>query len=72
MQVDGLPESALGLAAQAASKEKGHEGATPESGPWLFTLDFPSYFPVSIGLGWREPGQAASCCCTLFMLALHP
>ena len=43
--VDGLPESALGLAAQQA-KAAGHEDATPESGPWLITLDFPSYFPV--------------------------
>ncbi|EFN52299.1 hypothetical protein CHLNCDRAFT_139059 [Chlorella variabilis] len=43
--VEGLPESALALAAQQAAKE-GHEGATPEAGPWLFTLDFPSYFPV--------------------------
>lgn len=43
--VEGLPESALALAAQQAIKE-GHEGATPESGPWLFTLDMPSYFPV--------------------------
>lgn len=45
-EVEGLPESALGLAAQAAAKE-GHAGATPEAGPWMFTLDFPSYFPVS-------------------------
>ncbi len=43
--VEGLPESALALAAQQAAKE-GHEGATPEAGPWLFTLDFPSFFPV--------------------------
>lgn len=28
-----------------ATKE-GHPEATPENGPWLFTLDFPSYFPV--------------------------
>ena len=41
----GLPESALELAAQLA-KEDGHEGATPDAGPWLFGLDFPSYFPV--------------------------
>ena len=41
----GLPESALELAAQAARAE-GHEGATPEAGPWSFGLDFPSYFPV--------------------------
>jgi oligopeptidase A len=37
--------AALALAAQQAAKE-GHEGATPEEGPWLFTLDFPSYMPV--------------------------
>ena len=43
--VEGLPESALALAAQQA-KGEGHEDATPENGPWLFTLDFPSYFPV--------------------------
>lgn len=41
-----LQATALGLAAQQAKKE-GHENATPEAGPWLFTLDFPSYFPVS-------------------------
>jgi oligopeptidase A len=40
--VEGLPATALGLAAQQA-KGAGHEGATPEDGPWLFTLDFPSY-----------------------------
>ncbi|KAL4854352.1 putative cytosolic oligopeptidase A [Chlorella vulgaris] len=45
-EVDGLPESALALAAQQASKEEGLEGATPEDGPWLFTLDFPLYAPV--------------------------
>ncbi|KAK9861820.1 hypothetical protein WJX84_004840 [Apatococcus fuscideae] len=43
--VDGLPQSALGLAAQQA-KAQGHDEATAESGPWLITLDFPSYFPV--------------------------
>jgi len=43
--VEGLPASALGLAAQTAKKE-GHEAATPENGPWVFTLDFPSYFAV--------------------------
>ena len=41
-QVEGLPATALGLAAQQA-KGAGHEGATAEEGPWLFTLDFPSY-----------------------------
>jgi len=51
--VEGLPESALGLAAQAAAKE-GHPGATPEAGPWMFTLDFPSYFPVMTHAKNRE------------------
>eukprot|EP00878_Enallax_costatus_P002366 GHUV01002542.1.p1 GENE.GHUV01002542.1~~GHUV01002542.1.p1 ORF type:complete len:832 (+),score=220.74 GHUV01002542.1:594-3089(+) len=44
-EVDGLPPTALGLAAQQARSE-GHEGATAEKGPWLLTLDFPSYYPV--------------------------
>ncbi|GIL75386.1 hypothetical protein Vretimale_7960 [Volvox reticuliferus] len=43
--VAGLPATSLGLAAQQAARE-GHEGATAEKGPWLITLDFPSYFPV--------------------------
>jgi len=41
----GLPESALELAAQSARND-GHEGATPEAGPWQFGLDMPSLFPV--------------------------
>ena len=32
-EVDGLPATALGMAAQQAKKE-GHEAATPEDGPW--------------------------------------
>ncbi|KAK9804552.1 hypothetical protein WJX73_008970 [Symbiochloris irregularis] len=44
-EVEGLPPSALGLAAQTARAE-GHEDATPENGPWVFTLDLPSYMPV--------------------------
>ena len=43
--VDGLPPSALALAAQTAAS-KGHPGATPEEGPWAFTLDIPSYQAV--------------------------
>jgi oligopeptidase A len=43
-EVDGLPASALSLAAQAARAD-GEENATPENGPWLITLDFPSYVP---------------------------
>ncbi|KAH9300446.1 hypothetical protein KI387_012029, partial [Taxus chinensis] len=43
--IEGLPPTALGLAAQSA-KSKGHEGATAENGPWIITLDVPSYLPV--------------------------
>jgi oligopeptidase A len=42
--VEGLPPSALGLMAQTA-KAEGNEEATPENGPWVVTLDFPSYVP---------------------------
>ncbi|MEL6494004.1 MAG: M3 family metallopeptidase [Cyanobacteria bacterium J06623_7] len=42
--VEGLPPSALGLMAQTA-KAAGAENATPENGPWLVTLDYPSYVP---------------------------
>ncbi|XP_057854237.2 probable cytosolic oligopeptidase A [Cryptomeria japonica] len=43
--IEGLPPTALGLAAQSA-KSKGQEGATAEDGPWIITLDIPSYLPV--------------------------
>ena len=42
--VEGLPPSALGLMAQTA-KAEGEETATPENGPWVVTLDYPSYVP---------------------------
>ncbi len=42
--VAGLPPSLLAQAAQA-SRAAGHEAATPEQGPWLITLDYPSYVP---------------------------
>lgn len=42
--VAGLPESTLSLAAQTARAE-GEENATPSAGPWVISLDFPSYFP---------------------------
>ena len=44
-RVAGLPESALALAAQTATK-KGDAGATPEDGPWVFTLDGPAFMPI--------------------------
>ncbi|XP_058069504.1 probable cytosolic oligopeptidase A [Magnolia sinica] len=44
-EIEGLPATSLGLAAQAALS-KGHENATAENGPWLITLDAPCYMPV--------------------------
>lgn len=43
-EVDGLPPSSLSLAAQAAIDAR-FENATPETGPWIITLDYPSYIP---------------------------
>jgi oligopeptidase A len=43
-EIEGLPPSWLSLAAQAA-RDAGEDNATPENGPWLVTLDFPSYAP---------------------------
>lgn len=43
-EVDGLPPSLLSLAAQTA-RSQGEENATPEAGPWVITLDYPSYVP---------------------------
>lgn len=42
--VEGLPPSALALMAQTA-KAEGEENATLEDGPWVVTLDYPSYIP---------------------------
>jgi oligopeptidase A len=42
--IAGLPPSLLAQAAQA-SRAGGQEQATPESGPWRITLDYPSYVP---------------------------
>ncbi|KAM6564023.1 hypothetical protein CsatB_024021 [Cannabis sativa] len=44
-EIEGLPATALGLAAQTAAS-KGHENATAESGPWMITLDAPSFLAV--------------------------
>ncbi len=43
-EIEGLPESLLSLAAQTARSE-GEETATPTEGPWLITLDYPSFVP---------------------------
>lgn len=49
-EVDGLPQSALAMAAQQAGADRkdGDEATKPtaEEGPWLFTLDAPSFMPV--------------------------
>ncbi|KAK9949303.1 hypothetical protein M0R45_004835 [Rubus argutus] len=44
-EIDGFPATALGLAAQTAVS-KGHENATAEDGPWIITLDGPSFLSV--------------------------
>ena len=44
-EVEGLPSSALALAAQRAQTE-GDKEATPTAGPWIITLDMPSYLPA--------------------------
>lgn len=43
-EIDGLPPSLLDLAAQTA-RDRGHDQATAAAGPWLITLDYPSYVP---------------------------
>jgi oligopeptidase A len=43
-EIAGLPASLLGQAAQSA-RAAGHEAATPTDGPWVITLDAPSYLP---------------------------
>ncbi|MFN5728813.1 MAG: M3 family metallopeptidase, partial [Pseudanabaena sp.] len=43
-EIEGLPPSLLGQAAQAARLD-GDDKATPENGPWCITLDYPSYVP---------------------------
>ncbi|WP_228040993.1 M3 family metallopeptidase [Nodosilinea sp. LEGE 07088] len=43
-EINGLPPSLLALAAQLA-RAAGEDQATPESGPWLITLDYPSFGP---------------------------
>ncbi|GBL11776.1 Oligopeptidase A [Microcystis aeruginosa Sj] len=42
--IAGLPASLLSLAAQTA-RGRGETNASTETGPWVITLDFPSYFP---------------------------
>lgn len=44
-EIEGLPATALGMAAQTAVS-KGHENATAENGPWIITLDAPSFMAV--------------------------
>ncbi|MEB3250456.1 MAG: M3 family metallopeptidase [Merismopediaceae bacterium] len=43
-EIAGLPASLLSLAAQTA-RGQGEETATAEAGPWVITLDYPSYLP---------------------------
>lgn len=43
-EVAGLPDTLLELAADTARQE-GHEEATASDGPWVLTLDYPSFMP---------------------------
>ncbi|GBG33183.1 Mitochondrial intermediate peptidase [Hondaea fermentalgiana] len=45
-QVEGLPESALEGMAEAARREEGSEAATATEGPWIATLDGPTFIAV--------------------------
>ena len=53
-EVAGLPKSAPTLAAQTAATRGGREGANAEDGPWMFTLDAPSYMAVRLHAESRE------------------
>jgi oligopeptidase A len=52
-EIEGLPESARALAAQAA-RDAGEAGATAEQGPWRLTLDAPSLVPALQHLRRRD------------------
>ena len=56
-EVAGLPASALGLASQTAVT-KGDKDSTSENGPWIFTLDAPSFLPVQQHARNRQLRQA--------------
>ncbi len=43
-EIEGLPDTLLELAADTARQE-GHEEATATDGPWVLTLDYPSFMP---------------------------
>ncbi len=43
-ETEGLPETLLELAADTARQE-GHEQANAKDGPWVLTLDYPSFMP---------------------------
>ncbi len=43
-EIDGLPPSLLSFSAQTA-RIKGETEATAENGPWVITLDYPSFVP---------------------------
>ena len=43
-EIEGLPLSAVEYASKQAVGD-GHTDSTPELGPWIFTLDMPSYLP---------------------------
>ncbi len=46
MQYDEDRMGAHSLFSGYVQAKEEHPGATEEEGPWLFTLDFPSYMPI--------------------------
>ncbi|KAK6923872.1 Peptidase M3A/M3B catalytic domain [Dillenia turbinata] len=58
-EIEGLPATFLGVAAQTAVS-KGHEDATAENGPWIITLDQPSYTAIIARGGFRANITRAS------------
>jgi oligopeptidase A len=51
--IKGLPDSAVAFATQQAISN-GYPNATKENGPWILTLDMPSYLPSMQNLENRE------------------
>jgi oligopeptidase A len=52
-EIRGLPQSILSLLSENA-KNNNEPHSTPEKGPWVITLDFPSYFPCMQHLKHRD------------------
>lgn len=52
--IEGLPASVKALLSKQYSNKNNNEESTPENGPWLITLDMPSYLPCMQHIKNRE------------------